>query len=162
MSSTISSYAAVAQLAALKAALDGGNMYYFAGPIPASVDEALDMSSSHTQLVKMTNNNDGATGLNFVAPSGSALSRDTGQVWSGTIAFSGASSGSASLTASFWRFCPAGDDGRADATVPRLQGTIGASGSGADIELNASSAVLTAGPSNTTKLGSFSVSLTAI
>lgn len=157
--STITTYTAQAMLAALKSALDGGNMYYFAGTVPASASDALDMGSTHTQVVKMTNNGDGSTGLTFAAPSGTAMSRNISETWSGTVALNGAASGS-SAHVTFFRFCPAGDDGRGAATGIRLQGTIGASGSGATIELNAASTELTAG--NTESLGSFSVSVSQI
>lgn len=158
--STIDTYTAQAMLAAIKTALDGGNMYYFSGAVPTSSSDALDMSSTHTQLVKMTESGDGSTGLTFATPSGTAMSRTTSETWSGTVTFDGYQSTESTLTATFWRFCPSGDDGRSAGTGVRLQGTVGASGSGASIELNAASADLTAG--NTETLGSFSVTASQI
>lgn len=153
--STIDTYTAQAMLAALKSALDGGNMYYFAGTVPDSSSDALDMDNDHTQLVKMTESGDGSTGLTFATPSGTSMPRTITETWSGTVTFDGYQSTESTLTATFWRFCPSGDDGRSAGTGVRLQGTIGASGSGAAIELNAASTSLTAG--NTETLGSFSV-----
>lgn len=158
--STIDTYTAQAALAAIKSALDGGNMYYFAGTEPTSAADALDMDNTHTQLVMMTASGDGSTGLTYADPSGVSMSRNTSETWEGTVAFSGYESGESALTATFWRFCPAGDDGRGAATGVRLQGSLGASGSGASIELNAATTELTAG--NTETLGAFSVTMSDI
>lgn len=113
------------QLAALKTALDGGRMYWFAGPVPNGAEAALDMSNDHTLLVEMTNGGDGITGLTFEAPSGNALERSTSEDWTGLVEFDGAQAASPTLTPTFWRFCADGDNGQAAATGPRLQGRIG-------------------------------------
>lgn len=158
--STIDSYTAYIVLDAIKTELDGGNMYYFSGEVPDSSSDALDMATMHTQLVKMTESGDGTTGLTWATPSGTSMSRNTTETWSGTVAFDGAESAEATLPATFFRFCGAGDDGRGAGTIMRVQGTIGASGSGATIELNAATSDLTAG--NTEALGAYSISLSQI
>ena len=139
------SHASEITLAALKAELDGGRMYWFNGTMPASEDDALDMVSEHTQLVEMTESGDGSTGLTFDSPSGTAMTKASGEEWSGLIAFDGAQDGETELEANFYRFCGPGDNGRGAATGPRLQGTIGGPGSGIPMVSN----VLTANGSNT-------------
>lgn len=122
---SISDYTAQAALAALKAELDGGNLYLFAGPVPADADDALDMGASHTQIAKFTESNDGTTGLTFDAPAGAGMSKAAAEVWEALVAFDGVEDSETTLTPTFWRFCTAGDDGRAAATDARLQGTAG-------------------------------------
>lgn len=127
-----------AQLAldAIRTAITGGNLYLFAGPVPADSDDALSIGTSHTLLVKMTESGDGSTGLTFAAVSGTSMSKTSSETWKGTVLATG--------TAAFYRFCAAGDDGTAaDPSTPRLQGTLGLIGSGADFGL--SSVSLTAG-----------------
>ena len=119
----------VVMLAALKGELDGGRMYWFSGPVPASADDALDMSNDHTQLVVMTESGDGSTGLTFDSPDGTAMTKAAAEDWSGLVSFDGAQQSQSSLTATFYRFCPPGDDGRGAASGPRLQGVIGPPGS---------------------------------
>lgn len=116
-------------LGALKLALDGGRMFWFSGPVPANENIALDMVATHTQLVEMTESGDGTTGLTFADPDGVAMTKTAEEVWSGLIEFDGAEDAETTLIASFYRFCGPGDDGRGVATLPRLQGTIGAPGS---------------------------------
>lgn len=140
-------------LAALKDELDGGRMYWFSGPVPASSDDPLDMGDDHTQLVMMTESGDGSTGLTFDAPSGNAMTKAAAETWSGLIAFDGAESGETTLTATFYRFCAAGDNGRGAASSPRLQGTIGGPGSGIPMV----SAELTRNGSNTQGMSYFAV-----
>lgn len=147
------SYASEAALAALKSALDGGRMYWFSGPVPASADDALDMDNDHTQLVEMTESGDGLTGLTFESPSGNAMTKAAAENWMGTIQFDGAEDSETELAATFYRFCGPGDDGRGPATGPRLQGTIG--GSGSDIPMVSN--VLVANGSNTQGLNYFAV-----
>lgn len=147
------SYASEAVLAALKAELDGGRMYWFSGPVPANSDAALDMGADHTQLVVMTESGDGSTGLTFEAPAGNAMVKDGGEDWTGLIAFDGAEDSETTLTATFYRFCAAGDNGRGAASGPRLQGTIG--GPGSDIPM--ANAALTRNGANTQGLSYFAV-----
>lgn len=113
-------------LAALKTDLDGGFLFVWAGPVPATPDEALDTATLHTQLVKMSVNGDGSTGLTFEAPAAGVLAKESTEVWKGPVAFDGVSSGASSLVPTFWRFCQAGDAGRTAATTQgRLQGRCG-------------------------------------
>lgn len=140
-------------LAAIKTALDGGRMYWFSGAVPASASDALDMGAEHTLLVEMTESGDGATGLTFDAPVGSSMLKASAEVWRGLIAFDGAEDAATTLTATFYRFCAAGDNGRGAATGPRLQGTIGPAGS--DIPM--ASADLTANGANTQGMSYFAV-----
>lgn len=128
-------------LAAAKAELDGGFMFMFAGPEPESSDEALDMASLHTQVVKYSLNNDGVTGLTFETPTDGVLAKTASEVWRGLVAFDGALSGSPSLVPTFARFCPAGDDGRDVAPGPRLQVSVGGPASNANIRLGSDSLV---------------------
>lgn len=147
------SKASEVMLSALKTELDGGRMYWFAGPVPASADDALDMDNDHTQLVEMTESGDGVTGLTFDSPVGNAMTKAAGETWSGLISFDGAEDEESTLTATFYRFCADGDDGRGAATGPRLQGTIG--GPGSDIPVT--SAELTDNGVNTQGMSYFAV-----
>lgn len=140
-------------LTAIKTALDGGRMYWFSGAVPASAEAALDMVAEHTQLVEMTESGDGVTGLTFAAPVGDSMLKASAEVWRGLIAFDGADAAAPTLTATFYRFCAAGDDGRGIATGPRLQGTIGPAGS--DIPM--ASAALTDNGANTQGMSYFAV-----
>ena len=123
----------------IKELLDGGNLYLFAGPVPDTADEALDMVAAHTEVAKFTESGDGATGLTFDAPVDRVLSKAAAESWQATTAFDGAEDDEPSLVISFYRFCPAGDDGRAAAdpsTGYRVQGTVGDLLSGADLVMN--------------------------
>lgn len=101
----------------LKAALDNGFLRLYSGPVPASADDAIDGSS--VELCIISAGGDGSTGLTFAAPaSDGILVKTSGEVWSGTVEATG--------TATFWRFCEAGDDGSAvSTTAKRMQGTVG-------------------------------------
>src|SRR5690606_39009058 len=101
-----------AALNALKTALDGGRMHYFAGPVPAEAGDALDMGNDHTELVMMTVDDDGVTGLTFETSVGGSLAKSGSEDWLGTITFSGAEDTETTLTPTFFRFCPSGDNGR--------------------------------------------------
>lgn len=137
-----------AALAGIKSELDGGTLFYFAGPVPANAGDALDMGGQHTQLLAMS-------GLNFAAPSGGTLAKDAGETWSGLIDFDGAQSGDDTLTPTFFRFCAAGDDGRGAGTM-RVQGTIGGPQSSADIKLGDGTTVTQNG-TNTRSLPIFAI-----
>lgn len=133
---TITANAALmeALLTELKNQLDGGFLYIFSGSVPNSADDALDMLNDHTMLAMITVDDDGETGLTFAPPAGNLLSKNSGENWIGTIAFSGAEDGETTLSPSFWRFCQDGDDPTAAASGgPRLQGTVGGPASGADM-----------------------------
>lgn len=121
---------------AASALLDGGNLYLYAGPVPASADAALDMVNDHTEVAKFTESGDGTTGLTFNAATGRVVSKTSGESWQATTAFDGAEDTEPSLLITFYRFCPAGDDGRGAATGARIQGTVGNLLSGADLVMN--------------------------
>ena len=150
-----------AALSGMKAKLDGGRMYYFAGPVPASAEDALNMSSQHTRVVEFTVDDDGSTGLTFAAPSGGFLPKAEGEAWVGTVEFVGAQGSETVLTPTFYRFCAAGDDGTGAATTPRVQGTIGGPSSSADIKLSDGTTV-TANGSNTRSLSIWGINLTSV
>lgn len=150
-----------AALNAIKAALDGGHMYYFAGPVPAEAGDALDMVDDHTEVVMMSEGGDGSTGLTFETSSGGSLSKDASEEWSGTVTFSGAQDSESTLTPTFFRFCPAGDNGRGASTDPRIQGTIGGPSSAAEIKLSDGTTVTDNG-ANTRSLAIFSINLSSL
>lgn len=147
------SLASELMLNALRDELNGGRMFWFSGPVPASPDDALDMLNDHTQLVEFTESGDGVTGLTFDAPSGNAMLKAAAESWSGLIAFDGAEDSEDTLNASFYRFCADGDDGRGVASSPRIQGTIGTVGA----NILMASTALTANGSNTQGLSYFAV-----
>lgn len=114
-----------------------GFLYLFAGTVPASADVALNMSTTHTEVVKISNNAT-ATGLTFDNPAGSILSKAAAETWSGTVNITGFEGSLTSITPTFYRFCAAGDNGQGTAnssTGYRVQGTVGGPSSGADLEL---------------------------
>lgn len=121
-----------------KTQLDGGFLFIFTGPVPASANDALDMVADHTEIVKISVNGDGVTGLTFEAPDNGQLNKETTEDWEGTAAFDGADELEATLAPTFYRFCKAGDTGRGAAdetTGHRVQGTVGGPTSGADLVL---------------------------
>lgn len=101
----------------LKSALDGGFLFWFSGPEPASADDAIDGSS--VKLLTVTKDGDGVTGLTFEAAAADGiLTKTAAEAWSGVFAASGA--------ATFYRYCEAGDAGTAaSTTAKRVQGPIG-------------------------------------
>jgi hypothetical protein len=107
----------VAVTGSLKAALDSGFIFLFSGPVPASADDAVDGTT--VSLVKISVGGDGTTGLTFEATAtGGVLTKTAAEAWKGTIATTG--------TATFFRFCEAGDAGTATSTTAkRVQGTVG-------------------------------------
>jgi len=149
---TISIPLAQALLGQVKSALDGGFLYVFAGPVPATADEALDMSTSHTQLAKLSVV---GNGLTFAAPVGNVLPKEPSEEWEGLIEFDGANSEATSLAPGFYRFCSATDDGRGVGASVRLQGTAGGPASNAAVLF--SSDVMTANGSNSTGVSIFNV-----
>lgn len=130
---------ALANAIGLKSQLDGGRLFIFAGPVPDTADEALDTGADHTEIVEITESGDGLTGLTFDAPVAGLLSKAAAESWQETAAFDGAESASPSLLATFFRFCPSGDDGRGVANAStgyRLQGSIGNLASSADMKMS--------------------------
>lgn len=100
-----------------KAALDGGFLYYFSGPVPASADDAIDGSS--VMLAKFSGAGDGVTGLTFEATAADGvLTKTAAQAWQSSAAATG--------TATFARFCDSADAGTAaSTTAKRVQNTLG-------------------------------------
>lgn len=153
---SISNTLGQAALTAIRTALNGGNLYLFAGTVPADADDALNVSTTHTQVCKFTVNNDGTTGLTFDAASGPGMVKAAAESWEATIDFVGAESAASTLTPTFWRFCPAGDDGRGAASGPRLQGSAG--GPFSDLPC----AALTDNGTNTLTVDTFAVTMEAV
>lgn len=123
----------------LKEQLDGGKLYIFAGPVPETADEALDLVNDHTELCVITVNDSG-TGLTFDAATNGVLGKAAAETWSGTCAFDGADAATTTLAPTFYRFCASGDNGRAAANTStgyRVQGSVGGPNSGADLQLGA-------------------------
>lgn len=120
-----------------KAKLDGGKLYIFCGTPPANADAALDIAATHTLLVTITNN-DAGTGITFQTPTDNNLNKASSETWSGTASFSGKDAATTTLTPTFFRFCPSGDNGQSAANTStgyRIQGQVGGPSSGADMEL---------------------------
>lgn len=109
-------------------------IHIFAGPVPTSPDDALDMVNDHTELVIVSVGDDGTTGLTWGAAADGALPKNAAETWQGTASFDGADDGEAELVATFFRASLIADDARGAGSTVRLQGTIGATGSGADME----------------------------
>lgn len=150
----------------VKEQLDNGFIYYYAGPVPATADTALDVTVTtglHTQLAKIAADavpvDAGVTGLQFAATaSNGAIAKSGSQTWAGKVHFIGkdeAQAGVGPLTATFYRFCSAADNGQAvgDAAKPRIQGTIGVSGA----DINLTSVSLSDNGSNTVGLATYEV-----
>lgn len=142
-------------LSMLKSDLDGGTIYVFAGPLPADAGAALDMSQ-HTQVAVITADGNGVT---FAPPEFGVLSKDPNETWDGLVEFEGAQDGETSLSPTFFRLCPSGDDGRSETSAPRLQGTAGGPSSSADMKLTGMT--VTANGTNRTGAAIFNVRLTS-
>lgn len=147
----------------VKEELDGGFLYFYAGPVPADADTALDMVDDHTQLAKLAADDPpvdaGVTGLTFeAAATNGALPKTAAESWAALVHFNGADDAQAGvgpLTAAFFRFCGPGDDGRAAGTTstPRIQGTIAVAGA----DINMTSASLSDNGTNEVGLAAFEV-----
>lgn len=94
--------------------LNGGHIYIFSGPVPATADAAL---SGNTALMTIDNGGTGGTWQN-VASNG-VLTKTASETWSGNAATAG--------TASFFRYCVGSDNGQgaAGAGNYRVQGSVG-------------------------------------
>lgn len=149
---TISIPLAQALLQQVKGALDGGFIYVYAGPVPATADTALDMAGAHTQVAKLEV---AGQGLTFAAPVGNVLPKNPSEDWQGLIAFDGANAAAPNLSPSFYRFCAAGDDGRGATTGIRLQGTAGGPASNAAVLFSSDTVV--ANGTNSTGISIFNV-----
>lgn len=126
----------------LKAGLDGGVIYVYSGPVPATADAAL----SGNTLLAVISNNAAGTGITMAAASvNGVLSKNAAEVWRGLIAANG--------VASFYRFAALNDDGLLSTVEKRLQGTVGTVGA----DLNFSSINFVAG--NYKQIDSYNVAL---
>ena len=148
-----------AMLAAFTNEMDLGFLFLFSGAVPADASAALNMATTHTQVAKLTVDDDGTTGLSFGTPSGDAVGKAV-DVWEATIAFDGFEDGETTLAPTFFRFCPPADNGRASASTPRLQGTVGGPLSTADMRLV--SDTVTANGTNTLTCALFNFRLTGL
>lgn len=104
----------------LRSLINGGFLYLFSGPVPATSDEAIDGASA--LVMKLSESNDGVTGLTFEATATNGILRKTtSETWSGEV---GVGAGG---TVTFFRFCVGSDNGEgvAGGTDYRVQGTVG-------------------------------------
>lgn len=102
---------------AFAAALNGGRLRWFAGTVPANADAA---TGAAVLLAEFTESGDGSTGLTWDASTvaNGVISKTAAEAWQATAVADG--------TATFFRFCEAGDAGTAaSTTAKRFQGTIG-------------------------------------
>ena len=100
-----------------KAAVDGGVIRVYNGPVPATADAAL---SGNTLLVTISNNSAG-TGITMNAASASGvLGKNSAEVWSGAVVANG--------TPTFYRFSSLTDDFLLSTTAKRVQGAAGNAG----------------------------------
>lgn len=123
-------------------------IYLYAGTVPADADTALNTATTHTVLGKISSNAGGSTGCTLTTPSGGVIAKNASETWStGNMSFTGfgATGGTDSLVATFFRVCTGSDNGQgAGGSNPRIQGTIGAIGTGV-YDMMLSSATLTEG-----------------
>jgi hypothetical protein len=118
----------------LKSIFNLGFIKIYAGTVPADADASI---GAATLLCTISNNSTG-TGITFAASAASgAISKNSGETWSGTNAASG--------TASFYRHVAAGDDGTLSTTQARIQGLVSTAGA----DLNLSSVALTSAATQT-------------
>lgn len=141
-------------LTAVRTSIGGGALYLYAGTVPANADDALDMVNTHTELAIIEAN---GGPLAFDPPVGNVLSKAAADTWEGLIAFDGKEAASGTLTATFFRLCPSGDNGRSAGTGPRVQGTVGGAASAADLKL--SNPALTANGTNKVGTAIFNLNL---
>ncbi|MBT9153391.1 MAG: hypothetical protein DDT39_00048 [Firmicutes bacterium] len=138
---------------ALRTALNGGYVFVFAGAAPASPQDALNMATTHTQMLRVSLNGT-ATGITLQVSTNDTIVKTTAEVWSGLVAFDGFQSALTTLTPTFFRFCGLGDDGRSASTaLRRIQGTVGGPASSADLIFG--SDTLTRNGVNTESIGAF-------
>jgi len=102
----------------IKESLDGGCLRIYTGTEPATADAAI--AVGNTLLCTVTNDATG-TGVTFAAPVAGVLSKTSSETWRGVNAATG--------TASFFRYSTLADAGASSTTIPRIQGTVGVSGS---------------------------------
>lgn len=123
----------------IKEQFDGGFLYLFAGPVPASADEALDLVTLHSGVAKFTESDDGTTGLTFDAPVDGFIGKATAEAWEATIDITGFHGSDTTIEPTFFRYCMGADDGSGAANTTtgyRLQGTVGSINGGFDLGCN--------------------------
>ena len=99
-------------------ALSGSVLKIYSGStIPASADDAIPVGATLLATVSVS---DTGAGLTFGAPAAGQVTKNTGEVWSGTVTASG--------TATFFRMEPSADAGAYSPTAVRVQGTVGLDG----------------------------------
>lgn len=138
-------------------ALTGGQVFLYAGPVPANANAALDMVSSHTEVAILTVDGEG-TGLSFDPSTDGFLYKSALEVWKGLVSFDGADAGETTLTPTFFRFVASGDNPREEGTDPRLQGTVSGQNGNGDMKLV--SPTVTANGSNEVGIAGFYIELT--
>lgn len=98
----------------LKAALNGGSLILFSGPVPPTADAA----ATGTVLMSLTVGGDGTTGLTFGSAADGVISKSEAEVWAtSAVDISG--------TISYFRFVSSTDSGGDSTTEARIQGTAG-------------------------------------
>ena len=97
-----------------KAALDGGHLRIFSGPVPATADDP----ETGELLMELTVGGDGGTGLSFGIAAAGAISKSDAEVWM-------TSSINETGTISHFRFVSSSDTGELSSTEPRVQGSAG-------------------------------------
>ncbi len=98
----------------LKAALNGGSLLLFSGPVPPTADAA----ATGTVLMSLTVGGDGTTGLTFGSAADGVISKSEAEVWA-------TSAVDTSGTISYFRFVSSTDSGGDSTTEARIQGTAG-------------------------------------
>ena len=111
-------------------ALNLGFIKIYSGAVPAGANDSL---GAATLLLTISNNSTG-TGLTLGTAAGGAISKTSGEVWSGVVVAGG--------TPSFYRFVAPGDTGGASTTEVRLQGTVATAG--ADLNMTNNPLVVSA------------------
>lgn len=97
----------------LKAALNGGSLRLFSGPVPPTADAA----ATGTVLMRLTVGG-GTTGLSFGTAENGVISKSETEVWA-------TSAVDTSGTISHFRFVSSTDSGGDSTTEARIQGTAG-------------------------------------
>lgn len=98
----------------LKAALNGGSLILFSGPVPPTADAA----ATGTVLMSLTVGGNGTTGLTFGSAADGVISKSEAEVWAtSAVDISG--------TISYFRFVSSTDSGGDSTTEARIQGTAG-------------------------------------
>lgn len=91
--------------------MDGGEIRFYSGTVPASADAAIGGATLLCTILK-----DGTDPLALVAD-GAMVRKPNGDTWEGAAVATGA--------ASFYRHVQSADDGSASTSALRIQGTVG-------------------------------------